>query len=85
MMAGATKEKDKVPVSERALIQRINRKLKQDGEQLRRAKGSQAASTVGDYYVLDTKRNFVASSRVDPEHLGRKLGVLNPWEILSRA
>jgi hypothetical protein len=82
-MARATATTQCVPVSERALIQRINRRLKQDGEQLRSARSEQAASSVGRYYIVDTTRNFIAYQRVELEELGRKLGVLQPWEALQ--
>lgn len=71
----------KVSVSERALTQRINRKLKQDGEVLRRATAANAAS-IGDYFIVDLTRNSIASQRVNPERLARELGVLKPWEEL---
>jgi hypothetical protein len=69
------KKTNKIPVTSRALHQRINRKLKKDGEQLRAYRRGR-----GGYYVLDLERNFVVHGHVKPEQLGRRVGVLQPWE-----
>ncbi len=71
-----------VPVTLRALLQRINRRLLDDGETVRAARGDQARKDLGDYYRLDFKRNAVVEKDVDVEQLGRKLGVLQPYEHL---
>jgi hypothetical protein len=76
----AAKSAAKVLVSERALIQRINRKLKHDGEQLRRARGAQTEYSVGAYFIVDVMRNFITAQHVDLEKLGRELEVLQGWE-----
>jgi hypothetical protein len=79
----------KVPISERALIQRINRRLKQDGEMLRSARGTwhqgrwYPDSNLGRYYIIDFMRNFVIHVRVDLEAYGRELEVLREWEELQ--
>jgi hypothetical protein len=69
-----------VPVTMRALIQRINRKLRRDDQRLRTARGW--FSNLGDYYVLDFKHQRIVKGRVDPEALGRDLGVLKDYEQL---
>ena len=73
----------KVAVTERALIQRINRKLKPDYEQLKISRSPRMEANVGRCYILDLRGNFVSSQDVDPESFGRKLGVLQPWEEVS--
>lgn len=75
-----------VPVSKRALIQRINRALKKDDEALKTARGSQTSSTVGDFFIISLDPRMgrsVLHQDVDIERLGRKLGVLKPFEQLS--
>jgi len=67
-----------VPVTIRALIQRINRKLEQNDQRLRTAR----ASDLGRYYILDFKHNSVVKRHVDPEALGRDFGVLKDYELL---
>jgi hypothetical protein len=75
-----------VPISERALIQRINRALKDKGEILKAARSPRVADEVGQHFVvrLTGKRNNVVTQRhVDVEALGRELGVLNEWEDIE--
>jgi hypothetical protein len=82
----------KVPVTERALIQRINRRLKQDGEKLCAARGEGVQQRLGRFYVVETghhvrPKNHLSSgvvhTDVDVEKLAAKLGLLKPWEMLA--
>jgi hypothetical protein len=73
-----------VPVTERALIQRINRKLLKDGEVMKIARGARAASNLGRYYTIDINRNSLAHDHLDPEAMGRKLGVLAEYEHMVK-
>jgi hypothetical protein len=74
MRAGA-----KVPITKRALLQRLNRVLKPSAKLLKKAKATQAR-LMGEFYVVDTKRNAIAQKKVNVEKLGRKHKVLAPWE-----
>jgi hypothetical protein len=74
--------KPKVPIAEKALYQRINRKLRADGEVLKRARGN-VETTLGEYYVVNVERNFVAQHHVDIAELGREIGVMAEWESLQ--
>jgi hypothetical protein len=67
-----------VPVSMRALVQRINRRLKDGGEVLKAARSKRVASSVGLFFIV--RRNKIATQHVDPEAFGRELGVLSDWE-----
>ena len=67
-------------ITDRALIQRINRKLKQNDEQLRTARTARAESSIGHYFIVDVRRNVIVTHHLDLEELGRQLGVLQPWE-----
>jgi hypothetical protein len=78
-----TKGRGKVPVTERALFQRINRKLAHENEQLKTCRGGQWENELGRYYVVDLNRNSITASDVDPEALGRELGVLARWEEIK--
>jgi hypothetical protein len=81
-----------VPVSERALVQRINRALaKEHGKvgsppfarvQLKKTKGARALFDLGEYYEVDVSRNFIREHHVDIEAAGRELKCLEPWEKL---
>jgi hypothetical protein len=68
-----------VPVSTRALIARLNRRLKADGKMLKAARGH-AVLSVGRYFICNPERNWIVKERVDPEALARELGVLAAWE-----
>ena len=68
----------KAPVTLRAVIQRINRKLAADGLVLKAARGRRG----GSHYLLDTKRNVITRLDQDVEAYARKLGVLAAWEEL---
>src|SRR5262245_48001021 len=75
--------KAKVPVSMRALLQRINRKLKHEGragQMLRTARTW--TNDLGNYYAIDFDSNLIIAQHVDPETWGREMGVLRPWEEL---
>lgn len=73
----------KVPVTERALVQRINRALRDQGEVLKKSRGTQAFLDVGEFYILDIRGNFVAHMNVDIAELGRTLGILKDYEQLA--
>jgi hypothetical protein len=68
----------KVPISMRALVQRINRALP-DGQQLKTPRGH-ARSSLGDFYVLNIARSWIVKHHVDPVALARELECLQPWE-----
>ena len=68
-------------ISERALIKRINRKLKPEDKQIRTARGS--SESLDRYYMVDVCRNFIQVYKVDLEVLGRDLKVLATFEELA--
>jgi hypothetical protein len=74
--------REKVPVTTRAAIQRINRALAEKGHKLKITRGNRWRDTLGDFYTIDAKRNWIVEKHVDPEALGRELGVLQPWETV---
>lgn len=76
-------KQNQVPVTVRATIARINRKLAHEGEQLRTARGDRSWSNLGNHYIVDVNRNFVVADHVEPEKLARELGVLRPWEVVA--
>jgi hypothetical protein len=80
-------ENMKAAVSERALIARINRRLRPNFEAVRRCRpDSHAYGDLGDYYVVDTNRNALGRHRMDRAELetyGRAIGCLKQWEKLA--
>jgi hypothetical protein len=69
-----------VPVTMKALMARINRKLKANGEILKTARSPNVETSVGRYFICDVNRNTITRQRIDPETLARELGVLPAWE-----
>jgi hypothetical protein len=76
------KAKSCVPVTERALLVRVNRKLTKEGQERLKATKGKARETLGDYYLLDLRRNQVKATHVQLEPYARKLGVLELYEAL---
>ena len=71
----------KKPVTASALIKRLNRHLPKSGLKLFQCKiNSHGDHALGNYYVVDTRLNFVNAIYVDVEKLARKEGVLEDCE-----
>ncbi|MCP3382846.1 hypothetical protein NLM31_20990 [Bradyrhizobium sp. CCGUVB4N] len=74
----------KVPVTTRAVISRINRRLRPDLLRLRACRpNSRWWSDLGDYFIVDLDRNAIVQSHVDPETYGRELGVVQLFEQVA--
>lgn len=82
----------RIKITERALFQRVNRRLKQDGEKLCTARSDSAKEQLGRFYVVETgqyarpKRaasSGVVYTDINLEKLAQKLGVIEPWEELE--
>ncbi len=71
-----------VPITTRALVQRINRALTKDGKMLKAARG-RAKEAYGAYFIVDTRKNQATDGDIDIEKLGRKLGVLKDFERIA--
>lgn len=69
------------PISERAVLARINRKLKPDNKQLKKCKAdSQGYGELGDYYEVDLNLNAVTATHVDLQQRGTEMKVLADFE-----
>lgn len=75
------KKLKKVPVGQRAIIQRINRKLPKF-QQLRKLRGTRWLADLGEFYIIDHNRNTIVDAHVNLEKLARKLDALSPSEAL---
>ena len=69
----------KVPISKRALVQRLRRALWAEGKHLRTARAHKR-KLFGHYYLVGPKELV---ENVDIEKLARDLGLLKPGESLS--
>lgn len=47
------------------------------------ARNKSTELSVGRFFTVDTQRNYVDQPNIDLETLGRELGVLNPWEVVT--
>ena len=70
-----------VPLTQRALYQRLARALARSGKTLRKARAAPARRYVGDFFILSDSGGIVAH-HVDLQQLGRELGVLQAYEHL---
>ena len=68
-----------------ALVKRINLKLAQKGQQLKKPRSQSSRSNLGDYYVLNLRDNFVVARYVKPLTLGRQLGLLAQADTVKNA
>lgn len=68
-------------VTEKVLIQRINRKLDPHYEKL--CKSRTWSTDLGDYYIRNYNYNSIVAAHVDIEKLGRELKVLDSHERLQ--
>ena len=72
-------------VSERGLIQRINRALAKQDECLKKSRpGSRMEIDYGTYYSVNLRTNNIAQAWNDLEKLGRDLEVLKQYEALAK-
>jgi len=81
------KKSDKVKVSKRALIQRINRILAKQDTKLHTTRGDRARFDLGDYYTVDIERDYIIDklpSESDLEDFGRELGALMRYEEMEK-
>ncbi|WP_316205267.1 hypothetical protein [Bradyrhizobium sp. SZCCHNS3004] len=77
------KTERKVPVTMRALLARINRRLARDDQALRSCRSdSRWWRDLGDHYVVDVNRNIIQDTFVDPVIYGSELGVMQPFECV---
>lgn len=78
-------KRPKVGISVRAVLQRINRKLKPDLQAVKVSRGAAMQQQCGEFYVIDYRLNFIVESDIDPESYARELGVLQGWETVAGA
>jgi hypothetical protein len=72
-----------LPVTRRAIIARINRKLAPESRRLKKTRGMRFYQDLGDYWIVDHGRNAVDDTHVDVEALARELKVIHPREKIT--
>jgi hypothetical protein len=70
----------RIPITRDALRQRVARRLREQGQRLRRARGRVGPDTLGQYYITDWQAQTITADHVDLVALAQELGVLHPLE-----
>lgn len=70
-------------VTEKAVMARINRKLSHQGEVLRKLRGERWFTSLGQYFVVDSRSNTVMDTHVGLEALAREIEVLSDCEEIK--
>ena len=73
----------KVPVTERAVVQRLNRALRPQEMVLKACRSGQWHAELGDWYLVNFRYNAVYRKHVDLEAMAREEGVLKDWEEVA--
>ena len=68
-----------IPLTQRALYQRLSRALARDGKRLKKTRAAPARSRLGDFFIVNDNGGIVAH-HVDLRQLARELDVLRPYE-----
>jgi hypothetical protein len=68
------------PLSQRAALLRIDRKLEPEGKVLRVSRGPLSMELLGRFYVVDTVAKKIVAQDLDLTSYGREIGVLQEWE-----
>jgi len=74
----------KVPISERALFQRIQRRLKKEGQKIFRSRAGMQKMNLGTYYTVEIWTNTVKRYQIDLEDFGRECSVVADYEYLKQ-
>lgn len=74
-----------IELAEPALKMRINRKIIIDGLAVKKAKKGKARDALGLYYLAKIRDGDLVEADVDLEEIGRRFGVLKPFEALDRS
>jgi hypothetical protein len=71
----------KVPVTSRALMQRLNRAMLHQDLVVKKTRGDgRARQELGEFYLVSSRINGVADKNIDLEYYGREYGVLAEYE-----
>ena len=76
-----------VPVTTRAMLQRLDRRLRSKGKMLKSPRGWADRSALGDYFIVNLDSGKVADCKLTEEKLeamARELGALRDWEEVER-
>jgi hypothetical protein len=75
--------KDKIEVTKRSLIQRLNRALAPDQVLKSNRRSDRMIEEIGEYCILDLKQKRIVQRHVDLLQLAKKLGAIEAWEEIG--
>lgn len=81
MTRTSTPAPQKVKVTERAVMRRLNRKLAKDSQLIRQWRNPQPGAA--RFYIVDTDTNCVTAETDDLKDWANEEGVLKPWEEIG--
>ncbi len=73
-------------ITANALVKRLNRKLADREQVVKKSRGASELQNLGEYYLLNCRSNFVDAYHLDVAQLtewGREEGCLAEWEAVS--
>jgi len=74
----------RIPVSERALLARLNRHLRNRGKVIKKCRyWSRDHFTLGDYFAVDLYRNVIIAHHIDLSDWAKNRGVIKDYESLA--
>ncbi len=73
----------RVGATVKALLQRVNRRLRENDQRVCRARSERVRLGPGAFYAIDEKRSLILGKDVNLEQLARELGALKPHEVLD--
>jgi hypothetical protein len=72
----------RVPVTERALLRRINRRIAKGDFKVKVCRRGRWEGDLGRYFIVDESNNTIAATHVDLTAYGRELECLGDFETL---
>lgn len=75
-------EEPRIPLTENAVLKRINRVLARDNQRLCKTRGIRNCNELGEFYTVDAYK-FVIDTHVDPVVWGREMGVIDEYEVVT--
>ena len=70
-------------ISERALLERIRRKLAKEGTRFLTNRGGAYSDNLPKYFAVDSTNGITNPATDDLVALGKEMGVLREWEALE--
>ena len=76
-------EEKRIPVAVRAVVGRINRRIKRHGQRLVVCRNAQHRAEVGQYFLVSIETGRLVERGVDLERLARGVFALELWEEIQ--